>query len=146
MQTQLVSLHESQSASSQHHHNSQIYVGLVPKFTNWSGWSYCSASCGPGGQHSGSRKCTDAYENVDSNDPTHVMKESCYLRHCCPGDWTEWSDITGCVDVGPGPYKKTLNRTKNDHPTCKLEGRIYQYEHKHVKCSEYGDYGYGKGL
>ena len=127
--------------------NSEIYVYLVPKFNNWSNWSSCSATCGTG-QRSQTRRCTDACDLIDPYDPLQVlvMEEGCYLRDCCPTNWSDWSEFSGCFDAGQGPYKKTMKRTRYDHATCKLEGRSTENDYNDVECSKYGNYGTGKCL
>ncbi|XP_056005434.1 SCO-spondin-like isoform X2 [Ostrea edulis] len=99
------------------------------KVTEWSSWSTCSTTCGPGNQ-SRYRKCNLTEE--ESNEYNCKFHETegrqCYIRPCpIDGGWTQWSSWGGCSNnCGHGEEIRTKTcddpKPENGGKPCTGEG------------------------
>ncbi|XP_068700145.1 uncharacterized protein [Montipora foliosa] len=70
-------------------------------FTDWTDWSACSRSCGPG-VTSRHRTCSNPRPTAGGNDCSNLgsafEQRSCLLTECpASGNWTDWSDWSDCT-------------------------------------------------
>ncbi|EDO41854.1 predicted protein, partial [Nematostella vectensis] len=86
-------------------------------FSQWSGWSQCSESCGQG-ERGRTRVCNNPVPGRlgkhCAGNPREV--EKCFLRHCpVDGRYTEWSEYSEC-DKSCGGGVRTRSRDCQNPP------------------------------
>ncbi|XP_074627228.1 uncharacterized protein LOC141885237 isoform X4 [Acropora palmata] len=125
--------------------------GVNGNYTEWSDWSTCSHSCGPGFMVR-SRTCTNPSPSSGGFDCTRlgkpVQSTQCYLVDCpIDGNYTAWSNWTTCsATCGEGTKTRTRSCT-NPSPLhggrdcTELGSNIEIKPCKEQNCLVNGDYG-----
>ena len=57
----------------------------------------------------------------------------------CSDEWSEWTVVNACADLGPGPFEEQVRRTRYDSAACAGDGQSVEEETMYRDCGEEKD-------